>query len=670
MNNTNKSEMVKDNKQGSRSNTTKTLWVGDLDKIKDEVVDQNYILHCMFYEFAEDIIKVKLCKEKNSQKYSYAFIEFTNFDIAKYCFDNLNGKWIPGRIHKFKLNWAKYNVSENVKTNEKSLDVELDDKGTYSIYVGGLPKGTTKEEIETLFSRFYSSICFVKVIKNTQKNQNQNKIYCFIHFFNHDECIRALTEMNGHDFKGCKIKVRKSNGVKIGKGGEEGNTYYHKNNNYQVHMNNVKGMNMGSYNVGSYGGNYAQGGYTQGNYPQGSYSQGGYTQGNYNEANYNAHSGNGSGGNNNSNNRNSKNHPSCGSNTSKVANNQANEEENKNVAAAGVGAPVGGATGGDANKNYYMYYQNLNSELNNPYKVNYYNHLSSNVTSYPTYDTSANHVTNNLSYNSNSYGSEMNYYTGQMTQMTQLTQMAQMSSYGNDVNHTSNFPGSNGQVSNYTSEFNCITNYNLTSGKEDEENLINYRMGNANYASSLNSEHSHDGLKNMTHGKKEGNGNLKDEDMSAEDNLVNHMKKKNQRMEGNLNSMNKAYGLNFYNRPCPNNEYSNNGFNPMSFNKSNTNDETNCNGTMGTCHHNDISGANNYYYDEDAHNIKGRSNHARRGNKEKNNNRSHSNTNNSTNNGSVDNNETIDNEQSVHNNDIVDNDQSDGKDYSNDEDNK
>ncbi|EDL46575.1 RNA binding function, putative [Plasmodium vivax] len=670
MNNTSKSEQVKENKEGSGSNTTKTLWVGDLDKIKDEVVDENYILYCMFYEFAEDIIKVKLCKEKNSQKYSYAFIEFTNFDIAKYCFDNLNGKWIPGRIHKFKLNWAKYNVSDNVNTSEKSLDVELDDKGTYSIYVGGLPKGTTKEEIETLFSRFYSSICFVKMIKNTQKNQN--KIYCFIHFFNHDECIRALTEMDGHDFKGCKIKVSKSNGVKIGKGGGEGNNYYYKNNNYQMHMNSLKGMNMGNYNVGAYGGNYAQGGYTQGNYPQGSYNQAGYPQANYNQANYNAHSGGGSGANNNSNGATSNNNPpNSASNSSKVANNQADEEENKNVTAAGVAAPTGVPTGGDPNKNYYMYYHNVNSELNNPYKVNYYDHLSSNVTSYPAYSTTANHGTTSLSYNSNSYGSEMNYYTGQMTQMTQLAQMAQMSNYGNDVNHTSNFPGSNGQVSNYTSEFNCITNYNLTPGKEDEQNLMNYRMANVNYASAVN-EHADEGVKNMAHEKKEGNGNLKNEGISAEVNIMNHMTKKNQLMEGNPNSMNHAYGLNFYNRPCPN-EYSNSAFNPMGLNKSNTHDEINYNGSMGNCHPNEMSemsGANNYYYDGDAQNIKGRSNHGRGSHKEKNNNRNHSNTNNSTNNGSVDNNETIDNEQSVHNNDIVDNDRSDGKDDSNDEDNK
>ncbi|CAA9989029.1 RNA-binding protein, putative [Plasmodium knowlesi strain H] len=644
MNNTKKSEMVKEKKDVSSSNTTKTLWVGDLDKIKDEVVDENYILHRMFYEFAEDIIKVKLCKEKNSQRHSYAFIEFTNYDMAKYCFDNLNGKWIPGRIHRFKLNWAKYNITENVNTHEKNLDVELDDKGTYSIYVGGLPKGTTKEEIETLFSQFYSSICFVKMIKNVQKNQNT--IYCFIHFFNYDECIKALKEMDGYDFRGCKIKVSTSKGVKVNKGGIGANNYYYKNNNYQMNMNSLKGVNMGSYHVDAYGGNYAHGGYTHGNYSQGSYNQAGYPTGNYSQANHHHNSLNSSSN-------------DCANSSSKVENNQTNEEENKNVPEAGVAAPGGVPTGEDPNKNYYMYYQNVNSEMNNPYKLNYYDHISSNVTSYPAYSNTGNHGTPSLSFNSNGYGSEMNYYSGQ------ITQIAQMNNYGNDINHTGNFQGSNGHVNNYTSEFNCVTNYNLTPGKEDEQNHLNYRMGNVNYSSAVNSEDAEDSLKNMKHEKKEGNGNLKNEEMSTEDNIINHMTKKNGMMEGNLNSMNHHYGLNFYNRPCSNNEYSNNCFNPMGLHKTNANGEINYNGSsMGSCHMNDMSSANNYYYNGEAQNLEGRSNQG------KNNSRNHSNTNNSTNNGSVDNNETIDNEQSVRKNDFIDNDHSEGMNGNNVEDNK
>lgn len=247
-----------------KRNPNKTLWIGELDKIKDEVIDENYILYCMFYEYIHDIIKIKLCKEKNSSRSSYAFIEFTNYEIAKQCYNALNGKWIPGKIHKFKLNWAKYNVtnssgnnsnnsnnnndnnnnnSNNTNTtltttnnnthinnnnsgsnnnisdvsgccnaDEPITNIEIDEKGTYSLYVGNLNPRTTKEDIENLFTSLYHSVCFVKLIKNT--NKNPNKMYCFIHFFNHGECVRALKEMNGYILKGNKIKVSKSNGIK------------------------------------------------------------------------------------------------------------------------------------------------------------------------------------------------------------------------------------------------------------------------------------------------------------------------------------------------------------------------------------------------------------------------------------------------------------------------
>ncbi|GAW81737.1 RNA binding function [Plasmodium gonderi] len=645
MSNTNKTELTQENKGMNNSNTTKTLWVGDLDKIKDEVVDENYILYCMFYEFAEDIIKVKLCKERTSQKTSYAFIEFTSFDIAKYCFDNLNGKWIPGRMHKFKLNWAKYNVSENVNTNtsEKSLDVELDDKGTYSIYVGGLPKGTTKEEIETLFSRFYTSICFVKMIKNMQKNQN--RIYCFIHFFNHDECIRALAEMDGYDFKGCKIKVSTSNGAKINKGTGDPNNYYYKNGNYQMHLNNLKVMNMGmninmdmsNYNMGTYVGNYAQGG---------SYPQGNCSQANYDQANYNASiNNNNDNSNNNNNDSTNENDNSNDNNSGKSNNDNINNSSNNKITSKHADKEEGKNSAGvvgDSIKNYHLYYNSVNNELNNPYKVNYYDHLNSNITAFPMYNSTANRGTTNMPYNSNNYGNEMNYYTGQMAQMVQ------MHNYGNDGNPINSFSRSNEQVNNYNAEINCLNNFNLTPGKEDDQNLMNYRMSNINYPCDINNYYINDSRKNMTHDKKEANNNVKNVDLSTESKVINHMKQKNEMIEENINNINHSYGLNFYNVPCLNNEYNNNGFTMINNNNCHTNGEVNYNGNMSNFHTNDMSSGNNYYYGGDEHNKNSNS-------KEKNNNRNHSNTNNSTNSGSMDNNETIDNEHSIHNNDTMDN---------------
>lgn len=222
--------MIKDNSNYSGS-TKKTLWVGELDKIKNEMIDENYIMYSMFYEFTQDIIKIKLCKEKHPPNSSYAFIEFTNSDIARHCFNNLNGKWIPGSAQRFKLNWAKFNLTENNiiqkqfkdnnNMNPNMIPLELDHRGTYYLYVGNLHSNTTKEDIESLFCNMYKSVCHIRMMKNGNKNihgnfkhQGINKIYCFVHFMNYDECARAINEMNGFFFKGLKLKVSKPNGIK------------------------------------------------------------------------------------------------------------------------------------------------------------------------------------------------------------------------------------------------------------------------------------------------------------------------------------------------------------------------------------------------------------------------------------------------------------------------
>ncbi|SBT37628.1 RNA binding function, putative [Plasmodium ovale wallikeri] len=466
MNNSNRTSASQENKDESNQGNTKTLWVGDLDKIKDEVVDENYILYCMFYEFAEDIIKVKLCKEKNSQKNSYAFIEFTNLEIAKYCFDQLNGKWIPGKIHKFKLNWAKYNLSDNTTSSDKNVDVELDDKGTYSLYVGSLPKNTTKEEIEILFSTLYSSICFVKMIKNTQKNQN--KIYCFIHFFNYDECIRALTEMDGYLFKGHKIKVSKSNGIKINN--TETSNHYAARKNYDSQTSNLKGVNMNSYaptsynasgyNASAYNANdynsrsYNASGYTASAYNAGGYNAGGYTASGYNASGYTPSSYN-------------VNNSNIVNNTI-VKNNMTDEEENNN---------------NDPNKNLYFYYNNVNNEITNPYDLSFYDPINSNVNSFPAYGTNANSPNSNLSYNTNNYTnhmSQLNYYTSPIAQINNYNaEVNPPSSYTGDINlmnnnyadnrgHVHTYTGEHGNVSTYNPDMNQVSTYNMCSTNKNE----------------------------------------------------------------------------------------------------------------------------------------------------------------------------------------------------------
>ncbi|KAI4837207.1 polyadenylate-binding protein 3 [Plasmodium brasilianum] len=637
MKNTNRTTSAYENKGMNGSYNTKTLWVGDLDKIKDEVVDENYIVYCMFYEFSEDIIKIKLCKEKNSQKNSYAFIEFSNFEIAKYCFDNLNGKWIPGKIHKFKLNWAKYNITDNINSNEKNIDVELDDKGTYSIYVGSLPKSTTKEEIESLFSNFYNSICFVKMIKNTQKNHN--KIYCFIHFFNYEECIRALAEMDGYVFKGYKIKVSKSHGIK-GNNNSEVNNYDYISKNYEVQFNNLKSMNMNNYNKDNYNrDNYITNNYNADNYNADNYNADNYNADNYNADNYNADNYNAD--NYNADNYNANNYNKEGYipsiyhvNNNKMMNNLTDKEENNNC---------------DPNKNCYFYYSNVNNKLNNPYDINYYDHINSNITSYPGYTTNTNST---HSYNANNYSNpinHLNYYTSQMIQINNYTgtDVNPVNTYTGDISLMNNYTGDTAHMNNYTNEMNYVNNYNICSSNNVKQLPINYKMNSGNYVSDIINDNSGNNGKNILLDDKKKTDNINISDVSTEEKI--NSTKQDEINEKDVNTSNDSCELHFYNLQSSNNEYNN----YSSLQRKNSDiQEINYSDNIRICakNYNKNDPNNNYYYyDADTN---------KNDNKDKNNIRNHSNTNNSTNNDSIDNNDTIDNDQSVHNNDTIDNDHS------------
>ncbi|CRH00843.1 RNA-binding protein, putative [Plasmodium relictum] len=539
MNNSNKVPLPNENKVINNSYNTKTLWVGDLDKIKDETVDENYILYCMFYEFREDIMKIKLCKEKNSQKNSYAFIEFSNSEIAKYCFDNLNGKWIPGKIHKFKLNWAKYNMTDNINQNGKNLSIELDDKGTYSIYVGSLPPNTTKEEIENLFRNFYKSICFVKMIKNC--NKNQNKIYCFIHFLNYQECIRALTEMDGYIFKGYKIKVNTSNGIKTNNP-ENNNSCTNKK--YDL-VNNLNSMNVSDFSI----------------------------------------------------------------NENNIIN-SITDEQKKN------------------NKNYYFYYNNINNELNNIYKNNYYDydHLNSNVNTFPGYNSN-----NNIIYDSNSYTNHIN----------------QINNYNTNINH----------ICNYNSDINHINNYNINCVNE-AENHMNYNMNNLNYINNFNYTYSEKNRKINLYDKKEIN---RMNDINAYFEHNNNSIKENETIEKKINSSyENSYESNLYSNSFSNKD--NNNFRVLT-SKNNINNDNGEDSNDISNYDNNINNKNKHNnYDNNESISNNNSNIITTNNNTNNSTSTNTNTNNTNTNNTNNNNTST---TTTNNNDSIDNNNNNNNDRSN-----
>lgn len=94
-----------------RPREKRTLWVGDLDRAEG-IADEAYVKTHMFYEFANFITGVRICRDKITRQPSFGFVEFLSEKEAQYVLEHMNGRYVPGRHHKYRLNWATFNLNE------------------------------------------------------------------------------------------------------------------------------------------------------------------------------------------------------------------------------------------------------------------------------------------------------------------------------------------------------------------------------------------------------------------------------------------------------------------------------------------------------------------------------------------------------------------------------
>ncbi|ESO85457.1 hypothetical protein LOTGIDRAFT_107691 [Lottia gigantea] len=122
---------------------------------------------------------------------NYGFVHYDNEDSGKAAVSALNGSQFMGR----------------------SLKVEISRSKSTKIFVGDLPEGTTKEQLETLFNS-YGIIVECDVIRN----------YGFVHFATEEQASLAC-KLNGENYKGNILRVEISSSKmrqKPGMGGRDG----------------------------------------------------------------------------------------------------------------------------------------------------------------------------------------------------------------------------------------------------------------------------------------------------------------------------------------------------------------------------------------------------------------------------------------------------------------
>ncbi|OXB72116.1 UNVERIFIED_CONTAM: hypothetical protein H355_010012 [Colinus virginianus] len=222
-----------------RPKEKRTLWMGDLDRA-EVPVDEAYVRSDMFMEFNNFITHVRVCRDKLTRLPSFGFVEFATEKHASYVLEHMNGRFVPRRCHKYKLNWASFNLTEKPETrvtfsrppelhrNHESSAATTESNGkrtsdaaarsqcltappsdSTSIWVGSLDPATSREEVETLFQQHYNTVCFVKLIADNSTGLCRG--FGFVHFRSAEEAERALGEMNGAICRGRRIRVNRSN---------------------------------------------------------------------------------------------------------------------------------------------------------------------------------------------------------------------------------------------------------------------------------------------------------------------------------------------------------------------------------------------------------------------------------------------------------------------------
>ncbi|XP_041352438.1 uncharacterized protein LOC121370948 [Gigantopelta aegis] len=170
------------------------------DKLVKSVIEGKYK---SFFKSRHTKVTVKM-----SGNYKVAFVDFQHTSQATKA---LNAK-IPLRIMKRPVKISpvitlnKHTVSqktdkETVATKEDTLEPELDEKATRTLFVGNLPGDITEKEVHKKFGE-YGQIEFITI-----KRPKGNTSYAFVKYANMDYAFKAKVEMNGKMFKECKVTI-------------------------------------------------------------------------------------------------------------------------------------------------------------------------------------------------------------------------------------------------------------------------------------------------------------------------------------------------------------------------------------------------------------------------------------------------------------------------------
>lgn len=155
------------NYQQNDQNSSKTLWMGNIDSTMDENFIQNAFTH-----HGINVYNIKIIRNKeNGLPLGYGFVSFDDGSTAQNVLQKLNGQKMP-----------------NVDDDKRFFLKRANRSGRFSVFVGNLPPQIDNEALRSFFSELYHSVSSAKVIMN----DGISKGFGFVSFDDEYDYVNAL----------------------------------------------------------------------------------------------------------------------------------------------------------------------------------------------------------------------------------------------------------------------------------------------------------------------------------------------------------------------------------------------------------------------------------------------------------------------------------------------
>lgn len=232
---------------GRSSQSSVSIWAGDLDSYMDETFLRNAVAAC---GWASDITRIKVVRDRyNGMHAGYGFLDAASPDAAARVLATGSGMPIPGTNRCWRLNLGR-NAQGGGAAQGGSGGPPAG--AETNVYVGDLEPSVSDFELMSAFRPRFPSTRHAKVVCN---DYGQSRGFGFVRFANAAEAERAVQEMNGYEFHGKPIRLSPANGRSKGGGGGGGGGGRGGFHGGGMHHGQFGGPGMGS--GGGYGGHDA-----------------------------------------------------------------------------------------------------------------------------------------------------------------------------------------------------------------------------------------------------------------------------------------------------------------------------------------------------------------------------------------------------------------------------